>query len=151
MGYVVTIFNISFAMLGWIIGLISTFIGIKYGDRVKKRNIAKGLYNEVRENKKKAEAYQKLIHITVKNKYVPFKTSGYEQYKLSMIFNEKSFPKINDILANAYISAELFNQGIDEYKNNQYPEHQIELLKNIEENMFKIYLLLNDKIKDDKL
>ena len=151
MDYIVSIFNLLFVTLGWIIGLITSLTGINYSDRLRKTNIIKGLYNEVRENKKKAEAYQKLIHVTVKNKYVPFKTSGYEQYKLSMILDEKSFPKINDILANAYISAELFNQGINEYKNNQYPEHQMELLKNIENNMYEIYLLLDKKIKDDKL
>ena len=151
MDYIGSIFNLLFVILGWIIGLITSLTGINYGDRIRKTNIIKGLYNEVRENKKKAEAYQKLIHVTVKNKYVPFKTTGYEQYKLSMILDGKSFPKINDILANAYISAELFNQGINEYKNNQYPEHQMELLKNIENNMYEIYLLLDKKIKDDKL
>ena len=151
MDYIVNIFNLLFMTLGWIIGLITTLIGIKYSDRLRKKNIIKGLYNEVRENKKKAEAFQTLIDSPAENKYVPFKMSAYEQYKLSMILDEKSTPKINDILANAYIFAELFNKKIDEYEKGHHLEDQKLLLKRIEDDMYDGYLLLNDKIKDDKL
>jgi len=155
MGFTITSDNII--NLFWIlIGVGLTLIGVAFTewlkDRKLKQRLINALYEEARFNIKKARANKK---ISSEKKgptpFFPFYTIAYEQYKLALMVDEKQIPGLSDVLVNAYTVAEMFNRKIGEYEINRIPKDEKLMFEEIENLMIKIYDMLNEYIKEEKL
>ena len=154
----ITITSDNIVNLFWLlIGIGLTLLGVVFTEWLKERKLKQRLINalfeEIRANIKIAHCNKNLSLSTkdYKTPFYAFHSIAYEQYKLTLMIDERQIPNLSDYLVSAYSIVEIANRKILEFEKKRKAQDEQLMFERIEELMNEVYKKLKPYIKEERL